>query len=102
MCNAEGMRRWVCSSQYIFHFPALAKIIHKRCQNGSHQCLEDAAPLLVGRPIGLYRALVAEVQAAFADRDAGGRGAQTFDLRYVSVGLVLVPAEEVKMNGGNN
>ncbi|GAP35380.1 glucarate dehydratase [Piscinibacter sakaiensis] len=43
--------------------------------------LEDAAPLLVGQPIGAVQDLLARVRARFADRDAGGRGLQTFDLR---------------------
>jgi hypothetical protein len=43
--------------------------------------LEDAAPLLRGRPIGQLHRLLGEVRAQFADRDAGGRGLQTFDLR---------------------
>ena len=43
--------------------------------------LEDARPLLIGRPLGAQQGLVAEVQRRFAERDAGGRGQQTFDLR---------------------
>ncbi len=45
------------------------------------QTLEDARPLVVGQPIGAHRRLLLAVQRAFADRDAGGRGQQTFDLR---------------------
>ena len=45
------------------------------------QTLEDARPLLVGQPIGAHAGLLQSVQRAFADRDAGGRGQQTFDLR---------------------
>ncbi|NBN94763.1 MAG: glucarate dehydratase, partial [Verrucomicrobia bacterium] len=45
------------------------------------QTVEDAAPLLLGKPIADYEKLLAEVSAAFSDRDAGGRGLQTFDLR---------------------
>lgn len=41
----------------------------------------EAAPLVEGRPIGDRRAILEQVHAAFAARDAGGRGAQTFDLR---------------------
>jgi glucarate dehydratase len=41
----------------------------------------DATPALVGEPVGAVRNLLARVQRDFADRDAGGRGAQTFDLR---------------------
>ena len=45
------------------------------------QTLEDAAALVVGQPIGAHQQLLQRVQAAFADRDSGGRGQQTFDLR---------------------
>ncbi|WP_263283257.1 enolase C-terminal domain-like protein [Nocardioides rotundus] len=43
--------------------------------------IADAADLLVGRPVLRYRSLLREVATAYADRDAGGRGLQTFDLR---------------------
>ena len=45
------------------------------------QTLEDARPLLIGQPLGSQQRLVGEVQRRFAERDAGGRGLQTFDLR---------------------
>lgn len=45
------------------------------------QTVEDAAALLIGREIAGYEKLLAAVSAAFSDRDAGGRGLQTFDLR---------------------
>ncbi|PZP28529.1 MAG: glucarate dehydratase [Roseateles depolymerans] len=43
--------------------------------------LEDARSLVVGQPLGAHQGLLRQVQQAFADRDAGGRGLQTFDLR---------------------
>ncbi len=43
--------------------------------------LEDARAILTGRSIGDYHAVLNDVRRAFSDRDAGGRGAQTFDLR---------------------
>ncbi|MGH1565399.1 enolase C-terminal domain-like protein [Mumia sp. DW29H23] len=43
--------------------------------------LEDAGRLLVGAPVSRYASLLRGVQATFADRDAGGRGLQTFDQR---------------------
>ena len=43
--------------------------------------LEDAAPLVVGQPLGSQQQVLKAVQQAFADRDSGGRGLQTFDLR---------------------
>ena len=45
------------------------------------QTLEDAAPLVVGQPIGAYKNVLNTVRRQFADRDAAGRGLQTFDLR---------------------
>lgn len=43
--------------------------------------LEESQSLLVGKSIGNYNALLQSVRDAFKDRDAGGRGLQTFDLR---------------------
>ena len=45
------------------------------------QTLEDARELVVGQPLGSQQRLLQEVQQTFADRDSGGRGLQTFDLR---------------------
>jgi len=45
------------------------------------QTLEDAAPLVVGQPLGQHQQVLQRVQQGFADRDSGGRGLQTFDLR---------------------
>ena len=45
------------------------------------QTLEDAAPLVIGQSVGNVQAVMRSVQEKFADRDAGGRGLQTFDLR---------------------
>ena len=45
------------------------------------QTLVDAQALVVGQPLGAQQRLLQEVQQRFADRDAGGRGQQTFDLR---------------------
>jgi glucarate dehydratase len=47
----------------------------------SRGAVADAAELLVGAPVLRHRSLLRAVAARFADRDAGGRGAQTFDLR---------------------
>ena len=45
------------------------------------QTLEDARALVVGQPLGAQQAVLREVRQRFADRDSGGRGLQTFDLR---------------------
>ena len=43
--------------------------------------LEDAAEIVVGQSIGNVQAVLGMMRTRFADRDAGGRGLQTFDLR---------------------
>jgi glucarate dehydratase len=43
--------------------------------------LDESRPLVVGQSIGAYNSILNKVRGAFADRDAGGRGLQTFDLR---------------------
>ena len=45
------------------------------------QTLEDAKPLVIGQPIGAWNNILGSVRRQFADRDSGGRGNQTFDLR---------------------
>ncbi|MDB5843085.1 MAG: D-glucarate dehydratase [Polaromonas sp.] len=45
------------------------------------QTLEDAKALVVGQPVGNHLALLQQMHRQFADRDSGGRGLQTFDLR---------------------
>src|SRR6201987_4317295 len=45
------------------------------------QTLEDAKPLIVGQTIGACNDILASMRKTFADRDAGGRGKQTFALR---------------------
>ncbi len=43
--------------------------------------IREAAGLVTGQEIARYRQLLRDVGRAFADRDSGGRGLQTFDLR---------------------
>ncbi len=43
--------------------------------------LEDAAEFVVGQSIGNVQAVLNTMRTRFADRDASGRGLQTFDLR---------------------
>src|SRR5687768_7669788 len=45
------------------------------------QTLEDARELVVGQQIRSHRSLLRRVREAFASRDAGGRGLQTYDER---------------------
>jgi glucarate dehydratase len=43
--------------------------------------LEEAEPLVVGQQLANYQSVLNTVRDRFADRDQGGRGQQTFDLR---------------------
>ncbi|MEY2952182.1 MAG: glucarate dehydratase [Pseudomonadota bacterium] len=43
--------------------------------------LADAAEIVVGQSIGNVQAVLNTLRTRFADRDSGGRGLQTFDLR---------------------
>jgi glucarate dehydratase len=45
------------------------------------QTLQDSQPLVVGQPLSAYNSVLNAVRRNFADRDAGGRGVQTYDLR---------------------
>jgi glucarate dehydratase len=45
------------------------------------QTIEDAKPLIVGKTLGEYNNILNAMRKTFADRDASGRGNQTFDLR---------------------
>ena len=43
--------------------------------------LVEARDIVVGKKVSAYNAVLAEMRRAFANRDSGGRGVQTFDLR---------------------
>jgi glucarate dehydratase len=45
------------------------------------QTLEDSNAFVVGQPVSAYNSVLNAVRRKFADRDAGGRGLQTYDLR---------------------
>ena len=61
--------------------------------------LEDARPLITGRSIGDYHAVLADMRRTFVDRDAGGRGAQTFDLRVTVHAVTAVEAALLDLLG---
>ena len=45
------------------------------------QTLEESRPFVVGQPVSAYNSVLYAVRQKFTDRDAGGRGIQTYDLR---------------------
>jgi glucarate dehydratase len=63
------------------------------------QTLEEARPLVLGRTIGQYRRILNEVRSSFADRDAGGRGLQTFDQRITIHAVTALEAALLDLLG---
>ncbi|MDF2922332.1 MAG: gudD [Paenibacillaceae bacterium] len=63
------------------------------------QTLEDARPLIVGQSIGAYNSILNVMRQRFADRDSGGRGLQTFDLRIAIHAVTAVEAALLDLVG---
>ncbi|MEJ5990608.1 glucarate dehydratase [Ramlibacter sp. PS3R-8] len=63
------------------------------------QTLEDARPLVEGQGIGNLQAVLNAMRAKFADRDAGGRGNQTFDLRTTIHAVTAVESALLDLQG---
>lgn len=63
------------------------------------QTLEDARPLVEGQSIGNLQAILNAMRARFADRDAGGRGLQTFDLRTTIHAVTAVESALLDLQG---
>jgi glucarate dehydratase len=63
------------------------------------QTLEEARELVVGQSIGTYNAILNAIRKTFADRDAGGRGLQTFDLRVAIHTVTAVEAALLDLLG---
>jgi glucarate dehydratase len=61
--------------------------------------LEDARPLVVGQTIGGCNNILASMREKFADRDAGGRGKQTFDLRVMIHAVTAVESALLDLLG---
>ena len=61
--------------------------------------LEDARAIVTGRSIGDHHAVLNDMRRAFADRDAGGRGAQTFDLRVAVHAVTAVESAMLDLLG---
>lgn len=63
------------------------------------QTLEDASTLVVGKSIGHYHNILNTVRQTFAERDAGGRGMQTFDLRITIHAVTALEAALLDLLG---
>jgi glucarate dehydratase len=63
------------------------------------QTLEDARPLVEGQTVGNLQAILNAMRTKFADRDAGGRGQQTFDLRTTIHAVTAVESALLDLQG---
>ncbi|MBU6225489.1 MAG: glucarate dehydratase [Burkholderiales bacterium] len=63
------------------------------------QTLEDATQLVVGQSVGNVQAVLNHMRTQFADRDAGGRGLQTFDLRTTIHAITAVESALLDLLG---
>jgi glucarate dehydratase len=63
------------------------------------QTLDDARQLVVGQSIGGYHRILNNVRTRFADRDAAGRGLQTFDLRITIHAVTALEAALLDLLG---
>jgi glucarate dehydratase len=63
------------------------------------QTLEDARDLVIGESIGACNNILASIRTKFADRDAGGRGKQTFDLRVMIHAVTAVESALLDLLG---
>ncbi len=63
------------------------------------QTIEDARSLIIGKTLGEYNNILNAMRKTFADRDAGGRGLQTFDLRTTIHALTAVESAMLDLLG---
>lgn len=63
------------------------------------QTIEDAGPFVIGATLGDYNKVLNAMRSAFADRDAGGRGLQTFDLRTTIHAVTAVESAMLDLLG---
>ena len=63
------------------------------------QVLEEAAPMVIGQEIGAFNAILTQVRRRFDDRDTGGRGLQTFDLRVTVHALTAIESALLDLLG---
>ncbi|MEG0042421.1 MAG: glucarate dehydratase [Massilia sp.] len=63
------------------------------------QTIEDAGTFVIGATLGDYNKVLNAMRSAFADRDAGGRGLQTFDLRTTIHAVTAVESAMLDLLG---
>ena len=63
------------------------------------QTLDDARPLIEGKPLGDWNAILNSLRTGFSDRDSAGRGNQTFDLRVTIHAVTAVESALLDLLG---
>ena len=63
------------------------------------QTLEDSKALIIGKSLGEYKNIMTRMHKEFADRDSGGRGLQTFDLRTAIHAVTAVESAMLDLLG---
>jgi glucarate dehydratase len=63
------------------------------------QTLEDSRELVIDQPIARYNAVLNAMRRQFGNRDAGGRGAQTFDQRVAIHAVTAIEAALLDLLG---
>ena len=66
---------------------------------GIRGVLEEARGLVVGQPLGAWNAVLNTIRTTFSDRDAAGRGLQTFDLRITIHAVTAVESALLDLLG---
>jgi glucarate dehydratase len=66
---------------------------------GIRGVLEEARDLVVGQPLGAWNAVLNTMRTRFANRDSGGRGLQTFDLRITIHAVTAVESALLDLLG---
>jgi glucarate dehydratase len=61
--------------------------------------IEASRDLIVGRSVADYNAVLGQISHRFADRDSGGRGTQTFDLRVTVHAVTAVESALLDLLG---
>jgi glucarate dehydratase len=63
------------------------------------QTIEDARPSVIGAQVGTCNAILETIRKQFGDRDAGGRGLQTFDQRTTIHAMTALEAAFLDLLG---
>jgi glucarate dehydratase len=63
------------------------------------QTLRECEPIVSGASVATYKDVLRQVRTRFADRDAGGRGVQTFDLRCTIHVITAIEAAMLDLLG---